>query len=176
MTRVISAAAEKFSAARYDDATTHGAARMTRLFQALNRLSAHRSILVALCLLALASCASIANQSTKLDQAQYAWSGAIRWGDFEGAVNLIDPKVREKMEVTPLQLERYKQVQISSYRDVGASSDMDAGTAVRDIEIGVINRHTMAERTVRYREVWRWDAEAKAWWLTSTLPDLWEGQ
>jgi hypothetical protein len=157
-------------------ATNHGVARMKRLFQALNRLAPHRSILVALCLLALASCASIANQSTKLDQAQYAWSGAIRWGDFEGAANLIDPKVREKMEVTPLQLERYKQVQISSYRDVGASSDMDAGTAVRDIEIGVVNRHTMAERTVRYREVWRWDAEAKAWWLTSTLPDLWEGQ
>lgn len=149
---------------------------MKRLFQAFTRLASHRSSLVALCLLTLVSCASIANQSTKLDQAQYAWSGAIRWGDFEGAVNLIDPKVREKMEVTPLQLERYRQVQISAYRDVGASSDMDAGTAVRDIEIGVINRHTMAERTVRYREVWRWDADAKAWWLTSTLPDLWEGQ
>ena len=148
---------------------------MKRLYQAFNLL-ALKPAFVALCLLALVACASIANQSTKLDQAQYAWSGAIRWGDFEGAVNLIDPKVRQKLEVTPLQLERYKQVQISSYRDVGASSDMDAGTAVRDIEIGVINRHTMAERTVRYREVWRWDSEAKAWWLTSTLPDLWEGQ
>jgi hypothetical protein len=148
---------------------------MKRLYQAFNPL-ALKPAFVALCLLALVACASIANQSTKLDQAQYAWSGAIRWGDFEGAVNLIDPKVREKLKVTPLQLERYKQVQISSYRDVGASSDMDAGTAVRDIEIGVINRHTMAERTVRYREVWRWDSEAKAWWLTSTLPDLWEGQ
>jgi hypothetical protein len=156
-------------------ATALGTACMKRLYQAFNPL-ALKPAFVALCLLTLVACASIANQSTKLDQAQYAWSGAIRWGDFEGAVNLIDPKVREKMEVTPLQLERYKQVQISSYRDVGASSDMDAGTAVRDIEIGVINRHTMAERTVRYREVWRWDAEAKAWWLTSTLPDLWEGQ
>lgn len=129
-----------------------------------------------LCLLTLAACASTGTQNTKLEQAQYAWSGAIRWNDFEGAVNLIDPKVREKAEPTPLQLERYKQVQISSYRDVGTSTDIEAGKSVRDIEIGVINRHTMAERTVRYREIWRWDAEAKTWWITSELPDLWDGQ
>ncbi|HEU0306287.1 MAG TPA: hypothetical protein VFR30_04900 [Lysobacter sp.] len=154
---------------------------MTRLFKANEKLVRTRPAwlkpaFVLLCLLSIASCASLANQSTKLDQAVYAWSGAIRWGDFEGAMNLIDPEVREKIELTPLQLERYKQVQISSYRDLGTSTDMDAGTSVRDIEIGVINRHTMAERLVRYRESWRWDAEAKAWWLTSELPDLWEGQ
>ena len=129
-----------------------------------------------LCLLTLASCASAGSKSNKLDQAQYAWSAAIRWGGFEDAVNLIDPEVREKSAPTPLQLERYKQVQISAYRDVGTSTDIKAGKSVRDIEIGVINRHTMAERTVRYREIWRWDAEAKAWWLTSELPDLWDGQ
>ena len=144
---------------------------MTRLLQACMK-----PLLGLMCLIVLASCASVGTQGTKLEQAQYAWSGAIRWGDFEGAANLIDPKVREKMEITPLQLERYKQVQISSYRDVGASSDYDAGTAVRDLEIGVINRHTMADRVVSYREIWRWDAEAKAWWLTSPLPDLWDGQ
>ena len=139
---------------------------MTRLTQAL----------ALLCLLALGACASTGTQRNKLDHAVYAWSGAIRWGDFEGAMNLIDPEVREKVELTPLQLERYKQIQISSYRDMGTSTDMEAGTSVRDIEIGVINRHTMAERVVRYRETWRWDAEAKTWWLTSELPDLWEGQ
>ena len=144
---------------------------MTRLFKACMKPA-----LTLLCLLLLAACASAGTQGTKLDQAQYAWSGVIRWGDFEGALNLIDPKVREKMELTPLQLERYKQVQISSYRDVGASADLKGGTAVRDVEIGVINRHTMAERIVRYRETWRWDPEAKAWWITSALPDLWEGQ
>ena len=144
---------------------------MTRLFNAFRK-----STFAVACLLLLAACASSGTQGTRLDQAQYAWSGAIRWGDFEGAMNLIDPKEREKLELTPLQLERYKQVQISAYRDVGSSSNFDAGTAVRDIEIGVINRHTMAERTVRYRETWRWDAEEKTWWVTSPLPDLWDGQ
>jgi hypothetical protein len=147
---------------------------MTRLYKAL-RTPAF-ALLGAFAFALLTACASSGTQGTKLEQAQYAWSAAIRWGDFEGAVNLIDPKVREKLELTPLQLERYKQVQISGYRDMGADSNLDAGTAVRDIEIGVINRHTMAERTVRYRETWRWDADAKAWWITSALPDFWDGQ
>ena len=149
---------------------------MTRLLRATLKHACMKPALALLCLLALASCATLANQRTKLDQAMYAWSGYIRWGDFEGAMNLIDPEERKKIQLTPLQLERYKQVQISAYRDVGGTTDMDAGTSMREIEIGVINRHNMAERTVRYRETWRWDADAKAWWLTTALPDLWEGQ
>lgn len=127
-------------------------------------------------LLGLAGCASMGNGSNELDKAQYAWSGAIRWGDFEGAMNLIDPKLRGEHPPTSVELERYKQVQISAYRDVGASSNIKGGSAVRDIEIGVVNRHTQAERSVRYRERWRWDPEAKIWWLTTGLPDLWAGQ
>lgn len=125
----------------------------------------------------LAACASAGGtKGDKLYRNQYAWSGAIRWSDFEGAVNLIDPALREKQTPNAVQLERYKQLQVSSYRDVGASSDTEAGTAMRDIEIGVINRHTQAERSLRYREQWRWDAATKNWWITSGLPDFWEGQ
>lgn len=127
-------------------------------------------------LLGLAGCASMGNEGNELDKAQYAWSGAIRWGDFEGAMNLMDPKLRNEHPPTSVELERYKQVQISAYRDIGASADLKGGTATRDIEIGVINRHTQAERSVRYRERWRWDPEAKTWWLTTGLPDLWAGQ
>jgi len=136
-------------------------------------LSFMRVATLLLCLMALAGCATTGTERNKLEQAQYAWSGAIRWGDFEGALSLIDPKVREKLTLTALELERYKQVQISAYRDVGSSSDLEAGKAIRDIEIGVINRHNLTERTVRYREVWRWDEEAKTWWVTSELPNLW---
>jgi hypothetical protein len=134
-------------------------------------------LLALLFLALLAGCASVGGtQGDKLDRAQYAWSAAVRWNDFEGAVNLIDPARRAELTPTALQMERYRQVQISGYRDVGSDVDMAAGTAVRDIDIGVVNRHTQAERTVRYRERWRWDAAAGAWWITSGLPDLWDGQ
>ena len=45
-----------------------------------------------------------------------------------------------------------------------------------DIEISITNRNTQNERTVRYREIWRWDDKAGRWWQTTGLPDFWNGQ
>ena len=129
--------------------------------------------LLACCLVLLAGCPKSASKGSALDEIQYAYSAAIRWGDFEGAYNLVDPKLREEHPLTDVDFSRYKQVQISAYRDLGGSP-LASGEVVREIEIGVINRNTLAERTVRYRESWRYDEAAKTWWLTSGLPDLWK--
>jgi len=131
------------------------------------------TVLLLTCLVALVGCASSPSATDALDESQYAWSGAIRWGDFEGAESLVDPDVRSEQPTTDLEMRRYEQIQVSYYRAGGASRNIDAGTAVRDVEIGVINRHTMAERVVKYREQWRFDEEAGIWWNTSGLPDLW---
>ena len=129
--------------------------------------------LLACCLVLLAGCPKSASKGSALDEIQYAYSAAIRWGDFEGAYNLVDPKLREEHPLTDVDFSRYKQVQISAYRDLGGSP-LASGEIVREIEIGVINRNTLAERTVRYRESWRSDEAAKTWWLTSGLPALWK--
>ena len=126
------------------------------------------------CLALLAGCPKThASKGTALDEVQYAYSAAIRWGDFEGAWNLVDPKVREAHPLTDIDFSRYKQVQISGYRDTGGTT-LASGEVVRDVEIGVINRNTLTERSVRYRERWRYDEAAKTWWLVSGLPDLWD--
>lgn len=114
-------------------------------------------------------------QRSKLEQVQNAYAAAVRWGDFESAWQLVDPEYRAEQPMTDLEFGRYEQVQISGYRDVNATADPD-GTMVRNIELRVINKHTMAERTLRYRERWRWDGETKRWWLVVGLPDLWQGQ
>ena len=125
------------------------------------------------CLALLVGCPKTsASKGTALDEVQYAYSAAIRWGDFEGAWNLVDPEVRKQHPLSDIDFSRYKQVQISGYRDQGGTV-LGSGEVVRDIEIGVINRNTLAERSVRYRERWRYDEAAKTWWLVSGLPDLW---
>lgn len=122
--------------------------------------------------LALAGCPKQGGKSGALERIQMDYSAAIRWGNFEGAWNLVDPKVRKEHPLTDIDFSRYKQIEISGYRDLG-SSVLGNGDVVRDIEIGVISKHTLTERMVRYREHWRYDEEAKAWWLVSGLPDLW---
>ena len=126
---------------------------------------------VMLCAAALlAGCAST-SQSSALEKAQYAWSAAIRWGDFEGAWTLVDPAYRAAHPLTDLERARYQQVQISAYRDLAARAT--EGSAQREIQLGVINRHTLEERQLRYTENWRWDPATKTWWITDGLPDLW---
>ena len=130
---------------------------------------------LASCMAMLAGCPKSAGKGSALEEAQYAYSAAIRWGDFEGAWNLVDPEYRLEHPLTDIDFSRYKQVQISGYREKGGAIQPD-GEILRDIEIGVINRNTLVERTVRYREHWHYDEAAKAWWLVTGLPDLWQGE
>ena len=121
--------------------------------------------------LVLASCATTPNRDEGLRQAQYAWSAAIRWGDFEGAWTLVDPEYREAHPMTALEFSRYDQVRISGYHESGAQ--VDETSASRRVELGVINRNTQVQRQVGYLEQWRYDPVAKKWWVNSGLPDLW---
>ncbi|KRG71979.1 hypothetical protein [Pseudoxanthomonas dokdonensis] len=114
-------------------------------------------------------------QRNKLEQSQIALTAAIRWGDFEAAWQMVDPAYRQAHPLSDVELSRYEQVQISGYRDLSSQLEAD-DTVTRNIELRVINKHTMAERTLRYQEHWRWDAENKGWWLVTGLPDLWNGQ
>lgn len=122
---------------------------------------------------ALAGCAT-SRQGNELDKVQYAYSAAIRWGDFEGAWQLVDPEYRKQHPLGDIEFERYKQIQVSGYRDLAAQT-MPDGTAMREVQIGVINRHTLVERSLRYTERWRYDPATKQWWLTVGLPDFWSG-
>lgn len=114
-------------------------------------------------------------QRSQLEQVQNAYAAAIRWGEFEQAWELVDPTYREAHPMTAQAFERYQHVQISGYADRN-SSVADDGSVVRNVELRVINKHTMAERSLRYREQWRWDSDARRWWLAVGLPDLWEGE
>ncbi len=134
------------------------------------------AILVVLLLVAApADAVGKRRQRSMLETMQTAYAAAIRWGEFEQAWQLVDPVYRNAHPMTPLEFERYEQIEISGYADKNSSMAAD-GSAVRNIELRVINKHTMAERSLRYQELWRWDPEAKRWWLVVGLPDLWDGE
>lgn len=106
-----------------------------------------------------------------LERTLYDYSGAIRWSNFEVAWDMVDPEVREAKPLGDFELERLRQVQITNYNLV-ASVTLPDGRIAREVELGVVNRHTQAERVVRVREIWRYDETAKRWWQTEGMPDL----
>lgn len=135
-----------------------------------------RLLMSSILVLGLSACASSGGrQMSALEQAQYAYSAAIRWGDIDGAWSQIDPAWKDAHPLTDIERARYKQIQVTGYKPV-ASEAPGEGLALRVVEIGVVNRNTMAERTMRYEERWRYDPLAKAWYVASGLPDFWSGQ
>ena len=139
-------------------------------------MSRLRILLSVFLLLALGACASGGGQQADaLQKAQYAYAVAIRWSDLEGAWAQIDPVWRAAHPLGEIERARYAQVQVTRYRPLTSEATADGGS-LRLIDIGVVNRHTQAERSVRYEERWRYDPAAKAWVVTSGLPDFWSGQ
>ena len=132
-------------------------------------------LLVLVLLLSMAGAAMASKKRSSLEKNQYAYSAAIRWGDFEGAWMLVDPKLREEKPMSAADFSRYEQIQVTGYRDLGAMPGPEPGTELREIQIEVVNRNTLSQRRVRYTEVWRYDAKAKTWWIAS-LPDFWDGR
>ena len=135
-----------------------------------------RLLMSSILVLGLSACASSGGrQMSALEQAQYAYSAAIRWGDIDGAWSQIDPAWKDAHPLTDIERARYKQIQVTGYKPV-ASEPLGEGMALRVVEIGVVNRNTMAERTLRYTEEWKFDPAGKTWWVTSGLPDFWAGE
>jgi hypothetical protein len=130
--------------------------------------------LVVVLLLAMAGGAVAGKKRSLLEKNQYAYSAAIRWGDFEGAWSMVDPKVREDKPMTDADFSRFEQIQVTSYRDLASMSRPD-GAVLREVQIEILNRNNLTQRRVRYTEVWRYDAESKNWWIEA-LPDFWHGR
>ena len=119
---------------------------------------------------ALAACATPGQRSPR-DQLLYDYVSAVRWSDFDAAAKFLDPELLARRPLTDLELERYKQFQVSGY-EVKSGSEPAPDTYEQVVEIRVVNRNTQVEKVITDRQTWRWDAEAKRWWLMSGLPDL----
>lgn len=130
--------------------------------------------LVVVLLLAVAGGAVAGKKRSLLEKNQYAYSAAIRWGDFEGAWSMVDPKIRKDKPMTDADFSRFEQIQVTSYRDLAGMSRPD-GAVLREVQIEILNRNNLTQRRVRYTEVWRYDAESKNWWIEA-LPDFWQGR
>lgn len=129
-----------------------------------------RVLMLGLLLLTI-GCGAGAAAKTNRDTSLSDYGNAIRWSEFEKAWQYIDPALRDEQALSDLELERFKQVQITGY-DVKRAGPGADGMVEQTVEIRLVNRNTQIERSVIDHQRWRWDAQAKRYWLVSGLPDL----
>ncbi len=125
----------------------------------------------------LAACASnpMNVKEELLTETLRSYGSTIRWGDVARAQAFIDPKVLAEHPPTPLELARFRQVQITGYSE---QQPMPVGDkdVVQIVEISLVNINTQAERSLVDRQTWHYDETAKRWWLTSGLPNITQAQ
>ena len=133
-----------------------------------------------LSLLALTSAVAMADSPKftkklrkQLEETQVKYDSTMRWGTVDDALPYLDPEYAKVNPMTDLELSRYEQVKISSYRG-GDNVQLPDGRIGRNAEVRVINNNTQSERQVRVREIWRWYADDKRWLQANGLPDLFQ--
>lgn len=128
-------------------------------------------LVVVLATMLLAGCAT-KTRSDALMTTLKAYGSTLRWGDFQSAAQFIDPAVRAAHPLTPLQLARYRQVRVSEYDDGPGPVPVGDFEVRQTAQISLINVHTQSERSIVDQQTWRYDENAKRWWLISGLPDI----
>lgn len=128
-------------------------------------------LLLSLFAVILLTACSGARQDTALDLTLLSYESSIRWNDFETAWEMVDPEYREKNPQSSTDWERLKQIQVAGYRRNGTTVIED-GKIGQVVEVEVINVHTQTPRKIIDKQIWKWDEEAKRWWLTTGLPNI----
>jgi len=127
-----------------------------------------------LMVLTCAGCAT-RQRASQLDETLTNYAALIRWNEFAAASDYYDPELRETDPITRLDMERLEQFRVAGYDERSQSISPDGNRATQSVEIRLYNVHTMAERVIVDHQVWRYDPDAKRWWLTSGLPDVTAG-
>jgi hypothetical protein len=131
-------------------------------------------LLAALIVLQVAMPVQAGSKRAKAKQIEltlFKYASAIRWNEFEMALNYVDPDYKEKSPLSDLEKERLKQIQVTGY-EPKTQDTLPDGTIEQTVEIRLINRNTQTDRSVLDVQIWRWDEKAKRWWLTTGLPDF----
>ena len=99
------------------------------------------------------------------------YNNAVRWGEWGKAWEYVDPKIRTEHPMTELELKRFDMVHITEVTEKASLAEAD-GSMDKLVLIQLVSKFTQIERTVEDHQHWRWDAEAKRFWLTTGLPDI----
>ncbi|WP_266159831.1 hypothetical protein [Dyella silvatica] len=127
--------------------------------------------LLLLCTALLTGCATD-QRSQSLTSTLNAYGSVVRWGDFENALQFVDPEVRKEHPPSALDLARFKQLRVTGYDDGPGPATSGENEVRQVVQISFANINTQAERTVVDHQLWHYDPVKKHWWLMSGLPNI----
>jgi hypothetical protein len=122
------------------------------------------------------ACATTSGIEKSMDDTLHLFETAVRWSEWDGAVNFIAPEYLAEHPISQLDLDRLRLFRVTSYT-VRSTQVYDEGMTVsQGVEIRLFHKSQAVERAINYNELWRYDKETERWWLHSDLPDPTQGR
>jgi len=115
--------------------------------------------------LLLSACTSGEIHAVKLEDTMRSYATAIRWGEFEKAMQFQDPAKRHRLDLAWL-----KNIHVVSYDTVFKKEDMGGNIFEQTVEIRYYIEQVGVEQSLTERELWRYDEEKDKLWLETELP------
>lgn len=110
-------------------------------------------------------------ESHGLDDTLTQYESAVRWSQWDAAINFIAPQYQQENPITRLELDRLRLFRVTRYV-TRSSFPVDDGNGLRQtVEISMFNKNQARERTITNEQYWRYDPQLKRWLLHSDLPD-----
>lgn len=130
------------------------------------RRAARFALAAVVAVLLLPGCGKVREEgkSNALEAATAAYGSAIRWGYYETALGYLHPDKRVEM---PASLE---DIRVTSYDVVQPPLRQDGESATQVVRIEYLHDDVQRVKNLTDRQTWRYDPEAKGWWLHSGLP------
>ena len=130
------------------------------------------SFLLLLLVSALLGACAAHKQEKTLDLILAEYEKAIRWSQWDAAVEFLAPEFLETNAPTPLDIDRLRLFRVTAY-EIRSAVPFDEGLGFRQtVEIRMFNRNQAIERTIRDVQEWKYDASLERWFLHSGLPDV----
>lgn len=126
------------------------------------------------CVLSVAlvpACATLHGKNEARDHTLDGYAAALRWGGFEEAWTYVDPAVRAAHPLTAADKALYDSVRVAEYDTPGPVA-AGPDRVEQTVQIELIAKTSQRVYSVVDRQRWRWDPQAKRWWLESGLPDI----
>ncbi len=123
------------------------------------------------CILLLIGCATSpeGKQQDLFAIASHAYERAILLGKYELANGFRKVQASEKQV---LNFKRLKKIKVTSYELLAIKVSKDKSLVNQIVEIKYYNLDHMIEKTIVNKQLWKYYAEEKAWYLQSGLPNF----
>lgn len=122
----------------------------------------------ALSIFVLSGCSTLAEQRqlTLLQNALSTYQKAVRWSEFE----LAQTYVRSTEPVPAPDFDKLRNIKVTAYDVVKNVTADDLSMSEQVVRIKYYDVNFLVEHTLEDHQTWRYDAEAKRWYLDGRLP------